>query len=327
MSRYVNIISSDETLLQQEACDQLINTAKENGIHEREIVDVVDKFCWEDLIAGSQTMSLFSEQKLTDIRFSKSPKKDAQQALVELASAATQDNQLLIRLPKLEKRQKNTKWFKSLVKNASLQELWAPKPYAFYDWLKNRAMKLGVKIDDDALSMLAEQTEGNLLSASQALEKLGLLYKDNQINIDMLKQVSSDSARYSIFLCLDEALEGKGSRAVKMLSSFKREGVTPISILVNLTREIEYCTQVSLAKNAGHAPMQALSKTYLWDSKKKLILNASNRLPLAIWQRLSMRCAFLDRMVKGQEKGNIWQELESCLWLMSGKKIWGVKRA
>ncbi|MEP2299070.1 MAG: hypothetical protein ABJJ39_02510, partial [Kangiellaceae bacterium] len=72
--------------------------------------------------------------------------------------------------------------------------------------------------------------------------------------------------------------------------------------------------------------MQALSSSYLWESKKKLIISASNRLPLAVWQKLVVRCGFLDRMVKGQEQGRIWQELESCLWLLSGRKIWGVKR-
>jgi len=326
MSSFINIVSSDEVLLQQEACDRIISEAKDKGVVEREIVDVVDKFSWNDLLANSNSLSLFAEQKLTDIRFNKAPKKDAQQALVELLANADQDNQFLIRLPKLEGRQKNTKWFKTILESAKLQELWPPKPYAFVDWINNRAMRLGLKIDPDAVSMLAEQTEGNLLAANQSLEKLDLLFSDEQINIEMLKEVISDNARYSVFLCLDETLAGQGERAVKMLKKFQQESIAPILILVNLTREISHCTQVAIAANSGQSPMQALSKSFLWDSKKKMIVTASRRLPLAIWQKLMVRCAYLDRMVKGQEKGNIWQELESCLWLLSGKKIWGVKR-
>ena len=326
MSVFVHIISSDEVLLQQEACDQIIAQAKAKGVTEREVVDVVDKFSWDDLLANSQSMSLFSESKITDIRFAKTPKKDAQQALETLLANADVESQFLIRLPKIEKRQKNTKWFKAVSASASVQELWPPKPFAFHDWIANRAIKAGLNIESDAIAMLAEQTEGNLLAASQNIDKLKLLHADSLVDTEALKSVVSDNARYSVFLCLDEALSGHGERAVKMLKKFQMEAVAPISILVNLTREISLCTQVSVAVSQGKSPMQALSTTYLWDSKKKMIVTAANRLPLAIWQKLLSRCGFLDRMVKGQEQGNIWQELESCLWLMSGKKIWGVKR-
>ncbi len=322
----VNIICTDEALLQKEACDQIIDEAKQKGVSEREIVDVTDKFGWGELLANSSSLSLFAEVKLTDIRFSKAPQKDAQQALVELLQTADQDNCFLIRLPKLEKRQKATKWFKAISDGARVQDLWPPKPYAFNDWIQQRAKHFGVNLELDACAMLAEQTEGNLLAASQSLEKLKLLFADESINTDKLTQVISDNARYSVFLCLDEALAGKGERAVKMLKKFQQESIAPISILVNLTREIKTCNQVALAVQKGQTAMQALSKSYLWDSKKKMIAAAAGRLPLPLWQKLVIRCAYLDRMVKGQEKGNIWQELESCLWLLSGKKIWGVKR-
>lgn len=323
----INIICTDEALLQKEACDKIIFEAKKNGVSEREIVDVTDKFGWDELLANSSSLSLFAEIKLTDIRFNKAPKKDAQQALVELLQTAAQDNLFLIRLPKLESRQKSTKWFKAISCGAKVQDLWPPKPYAFNDWIQKRAINLGVNIESDACAMLAEQTEGNLLAASQSLEKLKLLFTDETVNTAMLTEVISDNARYSVFLCLDEALAGKGERAVKMLKRFQQETIAPISILVNLTREIKNCNQVAIAVNNGQTAMQALSKTYLWDSKKKMIATAAGRLPLPLWQKLVIRCAYLDRMVKGQEHGNIWQELESCLWLLSGKRIWGVKRS
>ena len=325
MSALVNIICTDEALLQQEACDVIIEQAKEQGITEREVVDVVDKFSWDELIASTNSLSLFAESKLMDIRFVKSPKKDAQTALVDLLQIADRDNQFLIRLPKIEKKQKNTKWFKAVSQNAQIQDLWPPKPFAFQDWLANRAIKFQLKIESDALALLAEQTEGNLLAASQNIEKLKLLFPTETVNVTQLKEVISDSARYSVFLCLDEALSGQGVRAVRMLHKFQQEAVQPISILVNLTREIGFCNLVAQTVQNGKPAMHALSKSYMWESKKKSIINASRRLPAAVWQKLSMRCAHLDRMIKGQEQGNIWQEMESCIWLMSGKKIWGAK--
>jgi len=326
MKHFVYIISTDEVLLQQEASDEIIASAKNNGITERDVVDIVDKFSWDELLANSSSLSLFAESKLTDIRFTKPPKKDAHQAMVDLLANAGPENQFLIRLPKLEKRQKSAKWFKTISVGAQVQELWPPKPYAFHDWISNRAQATGLQMENEAVAMLAVQTEGNLLAASQSLDKLKLLFEDAPIDIDKLKSVVSDNARYSVFLCLDEALSGQGERSVRMLKKFQAEAIAPISILVNMTREISLCTQVSIATYKGQSAMQSLSSTFLWDSKKKMIIAAANRLPLSIWQKLVTRCGYLDRMVKGQEKGNIWQELESCLWLMSGKKIWGVKR-
>jgi DNA polymerase-3 subunit delta len=319
----LTIISSDEPLLVMEACDEIVKQAKDAGVFEREIVDVADKFNWNDLLVSSGSMSLFSEVKLTDIRFSKMPTKEAQTALVELVETADAENLFLIRLPKVEKRQKNTKWFKALIKNAKMQELWPPKPYEFSGWLQKRATQQNIKLDREACEMLAEQSEGNLLAAKQTLDKLNLLYPEQVIDCEKMASVTADSARYSVFMCLDEALSGNGKRAVRMLHKFKQESVAPISIVVNLTREIELCQKTSLAGLKGENPMQALSKTYLWDSKKRMIVSAVNRLPLVIWQKLVVRCAFLDRMIKGQEQGDIWQEIELCLWMISGQKIWG----
>lgn len=319
----VNIVISDEPLLVMEACDQIIEQAKVAGVHDRKIVDVADKFSWNELLADSGSMSLFAELKLTDIRFSKLPNKEAQSALQELVTGASLENQILIRLPKLEKRQKSTKWFKAVSNGANIQELWPPKPHQFLSWIQQRANQKNLNLQREAAQMLAEQTEGNLLAANQSLEKLQLLYSEQAIDLEKVRSVTADSAKYSVFLCLDEALAGHGERAVKMLKKFEQEGVAPIAFLVNLTREVELCKNTAIAASQGQSPMQALAKSYLWDSKKKVIAGAVSRLPLAVWQRLMIRCAFVDRLIKGQEKGNVWQELELCLWMISGKRIWG----
>ncbi len=317
----INIVSSDEPLLMMEACDEIFLQGKKIGVSERELIDVSDKFDWQTVLANSQSLSLFSEIKLTDIRFAKMPNKQAQTALVEIAELANSENLFLIRLPKLDKRQKNAKWFKALSQNAVFQELWPPKPYELINWIQNRAQMLKLNLEREACEMLAEQTEGNLLAAKQTLDKLVLLHGEATINLEKLIQVSSDNARYSLFFCLDEALAGKGERAVRMLRKFKLEGVAPIVFVSNMTREVSLCQKVALAGLKGES-MQVLSKTYLWDSKKRLISSAVKRLPLAIWQKLMIRCAYLDRMLKGQQIGDIWQEIELCLWMISGQRVW-----
>ncbi len=322
---HINIITTDEPLLMMEACDSIVEQAKQSGVSERKIVEADDKFNWTELLVDSGSLSLFAELKLTDIRFPKLPNKAAQEALVELVESASPENLFLIRLPKMDKRQKGTKWFKALATKANVQEIWPPKAQEFSGWIKQRAQQYHLSISHDACQMLAEQTEGNLLAAKQSLQKLTLLHMNDSAEIGLAEMaaVTSNSARYSVFLCLDEAMAGRGERAVRMLHQFKLEGVAPISILVNLTREINQCNQVALAGLNGQSPMQALSRTFLWDSKKRLIATAVGKLSVAVWQRLVIRCAYLDRMIKGQESGDIWNELELCLWMIAGQRIWG----
>ena len=326
MPSNINIVASEEPLLIMEACDHIIELARAAGVSERKVIDGNERVNWSEILADSSSLSLFAEIKLLDIRFSKMPLKEAQNALIELANAANEENQLLVRFPKLEKRQKSTKWFKSLSKNAHLQELWPPKLHQFGQWLNERAKTNHLHLQPEACQMLAERTEGNLLAAEQTIQKLKLLFPEQSIDLEMVSKITADSARYSVFSCLDEALAGRGDRAVTMLKKFESEMIAPISILVNLSREIELCKNTALAMEKGMTAQQALASSYLWDAKKRLIIDAVHRLPAPVWHRLMMRCAFLDRMVKGQEKGNIWQELELCLWMISGQRIWGPVR-
>lgn len=321
----INIVSSDEPLLVMEACDEVVKEAKAIGVSERTIVEVLDKFSWSDILADSCSLSLFSDIKLTDIRFTKAPNKEAQNALVDLVQTANEENLFLVRLPKLDKKQRKAKWFKAISAKAQFQALWPPKVHEFSNWIQQRARKIELQISADACKMLAEQAEGNLLAAKQSLDKLKLLYAEEIVKLNMVKAIASDNAIYSVFLCLDEAFSGRGERAVKMLKKFQLEAVAPISIVVNLTREVTLCNAAALAGLKGEKPMQALANTYLWEGKKRVIVSAVNRLSVTVWQKLMIRCAYLERLIKGQEKGNIWQEIELCLWMISGQRIWGRK--
>lgn len=322
----INILMSDETLLVQEASDAIVSSAKAKGVEETEIITVNKKYDWTELLANSSSLSLFASAKLTDIRFEDKPNKAAQDALIALLSDSGEDDWYILRFPKMDKKTKQTKWFKTISQNAQLQELWPPKTAVFPRWIQERARADGIEIEPSACTLLAEKTEGNLLAASQAIEKIKLLNrhtsKDKAIDKNMLLEVISDNAKFSVFLCIDAALEGRGQRAIKMLKKFKQEGQAPIVILGNLTREIQFCNRVSNAVSMGQPASNGFEGAYLWESKKRLIISAASRLPLGIWQKLIIRCAQIDKIVKGQAEGNVWLELEACLWILSGKNIW-----
>ncbi|MDQ7049666.1 MAG: DNA polymerase III subunit delta [Enterobacterales bacterium] len=325
MAQLVYIIVSDEVLLQQEACDKIIASIAQNNELDRQIVDVGKSFNWDEMIYASQSLSLFAQAQLFDIRFSSVPDTQAKKVLVELTSHANEDNRYLIRLPLLLKKQLSAKWFKSLSQVASVEVIYPPNSNQYQYWIMQRAKNESVQLEADAALLLAEQTEGNLLAASQAINKLAILYPSQAIGLDRLTAVISDSSRYSVFQCCDQALLGNGEKAVRILNSVKQESLHPILVLSALSRSVRICSQVSQAKQKNQSADSILNQNRVWGDTKLAINKATQSLPLVLFQKILIRFAFLDRMIKGQEKGDIWREMESCLWLLSGKRIWNAK--
>ena len=67
------VLTGDEPLLLQEASDALRRAASAQGYGERERHGVERGFDWNDLLAGCQSLSLFAERKLLELRFSGKP--------------------------------------------------------------------------------------------------------------------------------------------------------------------------------------------------------------------------------------------------------------
>ncbi len=95
-------------------------------------------------------------------------------------------------------------------------------------WVRQRVSAAGMSIDDEALQLLCDRVEGNLLAASQEVEKLKLLASDSQIPRESSDSVS-DNARYSVFDMADKALKGDAAGSLHMLHGLRGEGTSPRS--------------------------------------------------------------------------------------------------
>ena len=64
----IYLISGDDTLLVEEACDEIIAAARAQGFTERSIHHVDSGFHWYDITNDAASMSLFAERKILDLR-------------------------------------------------------------------------------------------------------------------------------------------------------------------------------------------------------------------------------------------------------------------
>ena len=104
------LVSGDETLLVEEACDTIRKEAKQQGFIERELHYTDAGFSWQHLIQDANSLSLFSEKKIVEIRIPNGKPGDAGgKVLCEYCSSPNTDTLVLLICPKLDRSSQNTK--------------------------------------------------------------------------------------------------------------------------------------------------------------------------------------------------------------------------
>lgn len=303
-------VSGDEPFQVDEACKLLRSAAQQQGYSEREVYHVERGFNWDQLRQSADSLSLFAERKLIELRLpSGKPGTEGSKALVEYAKAAPTDTLLLIISGKLDTSTQKTKWFTAVESAGAWLAIWPIDTARLPQWIAQRMKLRNMQASPEALQLLSERIEGNLLAADQELEKLLLLYGPGTLDLSQVQSAVTDSARFDLFDFVDESQAGNADRVSRMLFGLRAEGVEPILVLWALAREIRSLAQMARSCAEGRTPDQAMAAMRVWDKRKPLIRKALSRERAEYWESLLKRCSELDKLVKGQGTGRIWDEL------------------
>ena len=307
----VYLVSGDEPLLLQECCDQIRQKARAENCNEREIIEGgVSNFNWQDILHSASNMSLFADRKLIELRLpSGKPGAEGSKALCEYLDIASGDDVLLIVSGKIDKQSTNSKWYKALDKAGVTVQVWPVDAKNLPRWLHQRVRNAGMSIDDDALRLLCERMEGNLLAAVQEVEKLKLLAADSKITMQTVTEAVSDNARYNLFDMADNALKGNTSVSLRMLYGLRAEGTEPPVVLWALVREIRTLYEAQLDCDSGQSTQQALSSRRVWQNRMPLMQAALTRHNTHSLSLLLEQAARADGSIKGFADGKPWDNL------------------
>ncbi len=306
----VYLVSGDETLLVQEACDAIRAAARDAGCSEREVLDVDNRFDWSQLLSAGAEMSLFADRKLIELKLpSGKPGTEGSKALTAYLDGPPSDNVLLIVAGKIDRQSTNSKWFKAIDGAGAILQLWPVDAQQLPRWLQQRLQSAGLSIDADALDMLCDRVEGNLLAAVQEVEKLKLLCTDGRITPEAVVESVADNARYNLFGLVDQALAGDAAGALKMLQGLRAEGTEPPVVLWALAREIRLLYQCRSDMQRGVSPQQAMRSQRVWDKRMPLVGAGLKRHSLADLAELLHRANLADQSVKGLADGRPWDHL------------------
>lgn len=317
----VFVISGDEPLLSQEATDEIRSAARQLGFNERETFHVDGRFDWNTVFNETNSLSLFADKKIIELRIANGkPGDKGSKALCELCEQLNETNLILVILPKLEKSGYQSKWIKTLEANGAHIQVWPVSAQQMPRWIGQRLKQHGISANNEAVRILADRVEGNLLAAMQEIKKLNLLSLEGTVDADIMSTVVADSARYNLFSFVDQILEGDAQSAAKALRGLESEGTDPLALLWAITRELRTLNKASQAVAMGESKDWALKNAGVWDKRIPLFRKALSRLSPAHLRMLVHQAGAIDRGVKGLRKTDFWSEITTLVLSFAGSQ-------
>ena len=318
----VYFVHGDEPLQVAECTDLIRAAARQQGYTDRQVFSVERGFDWESLRAAADSLSLFSEQRILELRMPNGkPGDKGGRALRGYTDQLPADTLLLITSGKLEPAARRSKWVQLLESAGASIAVWPIDAGQLPAWINRRMRDKGLQPDAEAVQILADRVEGNLMACAQEIEKLCLLQEPGPVNASTVEDAVVRSARYDVFGLVDAALLGQVARSQKMLSGLRAEGIEPTVVLWALSRELRSLASMAAELKKSVAITQVLAAARVWDKRKAAVTAALQRISHNKTQSLLRRCGQLDRVIKGRAPGSSWDELLQLTLQIAGVRL------
>lgn len=311
----IYLIAGAETLRVLEAADAIRARARAEGITEREVFDVDGRdFDWSQLAASFNAPSLFSARRLLELRLpSGKPGKDGAELIVGFCANPPPDVVLLILANEWSKSHQG-KWADALARVGTIAVAWPIKPHELADWIERRLRANGLRADADAVQLLSERVEGNLLAAAQEIDKLALLAQGRSLDLATMQSLVADAARYDVFRLAEATLSGQPAVAMRMLAGLRAEGEAAAALLPILIKEVLRAAALARVQAAGGNVGAEMKAQGIWESRQAPFKRALQRhSEPRRWERFAALAGRVDRIAKGRGDGDVWLALERLL--------------
>jgi len=315
----VYLLGGEEPLLLQECCDQVREAAKAQGFLERELLHVGQGFDWSELQQVA-TPSLFGSRKVIDLRLrTGKPGREGSKKLIEWADSPDPDMLLLVSCEQWDAGSRKSKWAGALAKAGVQVDIWPISARSLPDWLQQRMQQQGMQPEPEALRVLADRLEGNLLAAKQEIDRLALLKGPGPISAEDVLKAVADSSRFDAWVLTEHMLTGNLKDGLRVAAGLKRMD-TPIPPLLGaLLKELKATEAFRLAMRGGESESVAFRRLNIWYAKQGLIRNAARRLNTRKLFEAFKMLSLIDRQSKGRAAGDPWRSIDDLLMLLAAR--------
>ena len=318
------LVAGPEPLLVLEAADAIRAAARAQGIAEREVHDADGRdYDWNRLAASFRAPSLFAMRRLVEVRLpTGKPGKDGAKVLSEFCADPPSDVVLLVTAGEWSRAHAG-KWSEAIGRAGHVVVAWPVKPHEQVDWIERRARSRGLRLERDAVQLLAERMEGNLLAAAQEIDKLVLLADGAPVDVARLESLVADAARYDVFRLCEAAMNGQGPQVARMLAGLRAEGEAVPALVGMVARELQAAASLARVQAGGGNLAAEFKAQRIWESKQAMYRRALARHDAARWERFAAEVGRVDRTSKGRPPpgatGDAWQALERLLLAVSDR--------
>jgi DNA polymerase-3 subunit delta len=296
---------------------------KDQGFSERLILDQSESDIANRVLNELETLSLFADRTLVELRLSKTTlDKPLRAVLEQWIQNSPNDKRLLISGPKLGKSESSAAWYKLLERSNTLIDANHIPSYQFAKWLDSELTKHQMKLDSAAKIAMQEHTQGNLLAASQVIERLKLIESDlidgSSLPLEKVLEVVTQSAKYTVYDLIDLALKEDIASLNRTTDLLKAEGIEAMTALWAISRELDILLQITYLIDHGESINQAIGALRVWRSREGLVRGAVNRLSLTQLRKLLALCHDIDRNIKGATREPAWSMIKDLLLGLAG---------
>jgi DNA polymerase III subunit delta len=311
----IYLAAGSELLLLQDMTAEILQAAKKAGFLEHRIFQIDNQFNWEKFLIDAFTVSMFSSKGIMELRFgSQLPNAAAVKALQMYFDRLPRHKILMLVTEKLDANIQKLAWFKTVDEKGVVIQVWPIDKTKLPAWISDRARQKGLQFDAQALTTLTEFVEGNLLAASQVLDRLQLLNDGSIISCEQILQVTDDQAQFNVFDLIEALLERDLKRAYRVFGVLKDEGVEPLLVLNLLIKEIRLLSALAYRIEQGQLLDNVLQSVYLIAKKQAILRRVLPGFSTQLCQILMQKASLVDQVVKGVRRGDSWQALsEFCL--------------
>lgn len=314
------LVNSDEILLVEEALMAIEKKAALLGL-QKEVATIESGGDWNKWLQNAKTASFFSPKRLLVCRSSsKLIKESIACALEEYLTCLPSNTAFVFVTQKLEASEQNKRWALAFDEKGVVLRIVAPTSFsAFLGWLQKRLREKGLRLSRNALLVLADFTEGNLLAGANAIEQLSLAYAEaGVLEPKEIEACLQNDARYDIYQLAETCLTSNRARALQILRTLKNTSASPTLVLWAITKELRQIASMAFEYGQKKPLSQILKANRVWARKQPFYKDLLEKNPLSFWQHRLSALAAVDELLKTNQ-GDFWRVLEDWCYSIDTK--------
>lgn len=316
------LVFGDEPWQKDDSLAQLKQFALSQGFEETIRFFADEKFDWQTVVQEYHAMSLFASRRVIEIELATGKVNEAaSKVLLSLAEGFHDDVMLVLHGPKIDAANQKKKWFKQYERKGCFLPLYDIEGRQLNQWLQRQAKAHQLNLAPEIYGLFVELFEGNLLALSQELQKLAILFGQQQVSLEDAEKIVIKQAKFNPFQLIDALLLGQLTRCSQILVQLENEGAASGQLIWFLHREISQLFEMLEKLDQGESKQNLYKHYRIWEKRKPLYQHALANITLANARIAQSRLAQLDLLSKTSSDFNVFTLLaDVCVSLYHGEK-------